>query len=82
MGLLNRERWLLGKFEIKNTMTSKTVPILLAALVAIAILPVMGMNDAFALATGWWSVYALWAYLIALIAILQVVKAFIVRERN
>jgi len=43
---------------------------------------IIGMNSAFALTTGWWSVYALWAYLIALIAILQIVKSFIVRERD
>jgi len=58
---------------------------IVALFLAISILDfenILGMNDAFALATGWWSVYALWAYLIALIAILQVVKAFIVRERN
>ncbi len=30
----------------------------------------------------YWSVYAFWGYIVALIAILQVVKAFIVRERD
>ncbi len=30
----------------------------------------------------YWSVYAFWGYIIAVIAILQVVKAFIVRERE
>ncbi len=44
---------------------------------------VIGMNTAFAFQlTGWWSMYAFWAYIIALIAILQIVKAFIVRERG
>ena len=44
---------------------------------------VIGMNSAFAFQlTGWWTMYAFWAYLVALIALLQVVKAFIVRERN
>ncbi len=44
----------------------------------------IGMNAAFgfAVAASWWSMYAFWAYLIALIAILQVVKAFTVRERG
>lgn len=43
---------------------------------------IIGMNNAFGLTSGWWSIYALWAYLIALIALLQIVKAFIVRERS
>jgi hypothetical protein len=44
---------------------------------------VIGMNNAFAFQLiGWWTVYAFWAYLIAVIAILQIVKAFIVRERE
>ncbi|MHA1219583.1 MAG: hypothetical protein ACTSSN_05700 [Candidatus Heimdallarchaeaceae archaeon] len=30
----------------------------------------------------WWTTYTFWGYLIALIAILQLVKAFIVRERE
>ena len=48
----------------------------------------LGMNLAFGLANvsaavvSWWSIFAFWAYLVALIALLQVVKAFIVRERG
>ena len=41
-----------------------------------------GMNEAFfgSLTSTWWSEYAFWAYLFALIAILQLVKCFIVTE--
>ena len=46
------------------------------------------MNAAFGLSKvsdavmSWWSIFAFWAYLIALIALLQIVKAFIVKERD
>ncbi len=44
---------------------------------------VIGLNTALNFGiTPYWSVYAFWGYIIALIAILQVVKAFIVRERD
>ena len=44
---------------------------------------VIGLNVAFGFAlTGWWTVYAFWGYLIALVGLLQLVKAFIVRERD
>jgi hypothetical protein len=43
---------------------------------------IIGLNIALAFTTGWWSVYAFWAYSLTLIAILQIVKAFIVKERN
>lgn len=41
-----------------------------------------GMNDAFfgEGATGWWSVFPFWAYMFALVAICQLVKAIIVTE--
>lgn len=41
-----------------------------------------GMNDAFfgPGATGWWSVFPFWAYLFALVAICQLIKAIIVVE--
>jgi len=48
----------------------------------------LGMNAAFGLLAvsaatmSWWSIFAFWAYLIALIALLQIVKAFTVRERT
>ncbi|MCE7741936.1 MAG: hypothetical protein GOP50_05715 [Candidatus Heimdallarchaeota archaeon] len=44
---------------------------------------IFGMNAAFGFVlTGWWSMYAFWAYLIALIALLQIAKAITVRERD
>ncbi len=41
-----------------------------------------GMNEAFfgASTSDWWSVFAFWAYLFAVVAILQLVKCFIVTE--
>ncbi len=43
----------------------------------------IGLNSALNLILGtWWGPYTFWAYLIVLIAILQLVKAFIVRERD
>lgn len=33
-------------------------------------------------ASGWWSVFPFWAYLFALVAILQFIKAFTVKERR
>lgn len=43
----------------------------------------IGLNAAFGFAlTGWWSVAAFWGYLIALAGVLQLVKAFVVRERD
>ena len=41
-----------------------------------------GMNEAFfgSSTSEWWSVFAFWAYLFAVVAILQLVKCFIVKE--
>lgn len=41
-----------------------------------------GMNDAFfgTSTSAWWSMFAFWAYLFAVVAILQLVKCFIVTE--
>ena len=40
-----------------------------------------GMNEAFfSTPSTWWSEFAFWAYLFALVAILQLVKCFIVTE--
>ena len=44
---------------------------------------IMGLNLALSFGMSpWWTVYTFWGYLIALIAILQLVKAFIVKERD
>jgi hypothetical protein len=44
---------------------------------------VIGLNAALNFGMSpYWTVYTFWGYIIALIAILQVVKAFIVRERD
>ncbi len=44
----------------------------------------IGMNLAFfgGSSTFWWSSYAFWAYCFAMVAILQIVKAFTVQEKN
>ena len=52
---------------------------------AVSILDVaveFGMNEAFfgTSTSAWWSTFAFWAYLFAVVAILQLVKCFIVTE--
>jgi len=43
----------------------------------------IGMNAAFfgSSTSFWWSPFALWAYCFAVVAILQIVKAFVVKEK-
>jgi hypothetical protein len=43
----------------------------------------IGMNVAFfgSSTSFWWSAFAFWAYCFAIVAILQIVKAFIVQEK-
>lgn len=62
----------------------QSVFILFAAVSVLDAADNIGMNIAFfgGSASFWWSPFAFWAYCFAIVAILQIVKAFTVDDKN
>jgi hypothetical protein len=61
----------------------QSVFILITAISVLDANDLIGMNNAFfsGVLSDWWSPFAFWAYCFAVVAILQIVKAFIVEEK-